>query len=244
MMLGCSIRSSSTASASAEVLHRPLQGRRRLRVPARRRDVHGLVRAQGHLRHAEPHRPERGRPVGSAPDPGRRHQAVLQGGPASPTKADRFVFKLAPVPLARPRVPRLRDRAHRRRLQRRRLDGVDHRCSATRRFLQVADPPIGILFVLAMSSHRRLRRHARRLVVGLEVPAARVGAGLGPDGVLRGRPRSGAWPPSCCMAGSLSTHDIVASQAESGFRGLANWNLWATGFVPFVDLRHRRPPPS
>ena len=44
---------------------------------------------------------------------------------------------------------------------------------------------------------RRLRRHARRLVVRLEVPAARFRAGLGPDGLLRGR-RS-AWPssPSC-----------------------------------------------
>ena len=55
--------------------------------------------------------------------------------------------------------------------------------------LQLADPPMGILFVLAMSGIARLRRHAGRLVVGLEVPAARLGAGLGPDDLLRGGPR-------------------------------------------------------
>ena len=37
---------------------------------------------------------------------------------------------------------------------------------------------------------RRLRHHARRLVVRVEVPAARLGAGVGADGQLRGRARA------------------------------------------------------
>ena len=55
-----------------------------------------LVRAQGHLGHAEPDRPQPGRALGAPPDAGRRDQAVLQGGPAARREADRFVFKLAP----------------------------------------------------------------------------------------------------------------------------------------------------
>ena len=54
-------------------------------VPAGRRDADGLVRAQGHRRHAEPHRAEPGRAVGHPADARRRHQALLQGGPASPS---------------------------------------------------------------------------------------------------------------------------------------------------------------
>ena len=42
---------------------------------------HDLVRAQGDLGHAEPHRTPALGTVRSAPDPGRRHQAVLQGRP-------------------------------------------------------------------------------------------------------------------------------------------------------------------
>ena len=44
--------------------------------------------------------------------------------------------------------------------------------------LQLADPPWGILFLLMMSSDRRVRRDAGRLGVGVQVPAARLGAGL------------------------------------------------------------------
>ena len=58
--------------------HRPPQGRHHLRLPAGRHDVHDLVRAQGHRRHAEPHRPEPGRPVGHPADAGRRHQAFFK----------------------------------------------------------------------------------------------------------------------------------------------------------------------
>ena len=47
------------------------------------RHAHDLVRAQGHRRHAEPHRAQPGRAVRAPAVPGRRHQAVLQGGPAA-----------------------------------------------------------------------------------------------------------------------------------------------------------------
>ena len=57
-------------------------------------------------------------------------------------------------------------------------------------WLQLADPPIGVLLILACSLDRRVRRDAGGLVVRLEVPAARLGAGVGADGVLR----SGARP--------------------------------------------------
>ena len=37
------------------------------------------------------------------------------------------------------------------------------------------------------------------------------------------------------LAGTLSTHDIVVSQAGDGFRGIVpSWNLIVTGVVPFV----------
>ena len=62
----------SAASTVARVCHRVdaadrsivlLKVARGLRGRPRRHDVHGLVRAQGHRRHAEPRRPEQGRPV-------------------------------------------------------------------------------------------------------------------------------------------------------------------------------------
>ena len=56
-------------------------------------------------------------------------------------------------------------------------------------YLQLADPPIGVLLDPRLQLDRGLRRDARRLVVRLEVPAARLGAGLGADGVLRGGAR-------------------------------------------------------
>ena len=96
-----------------------------------------------------------------------------------PDKADRFVFKLAPyltiIPafLAFAIVP---------------IGGEVTLFGHTFE-LQLADPPMGILFLLAMSGHRRLRDHAGRLVLGLQVPAARVGAGVGPDDLLRGGTR-------------------------------------------------------
>ena len=56
-------------------------------------------------------------------------------------------------------------------------------------YLQLADRRSACCSLLAMSGIGALRRDARRLVVGLEVPAARLGAGLGAAAQLRGRVR-------------------------------------------------------
>ena len=118
---------------------------------------------------------------------GRRHQADPQGRP-HPDERVALRVQAGAVPVGRARV---RDVLHRAR-------SAATSATATTAWstifgqetlLQVADPPIGILLMLAMSSDRRLRRDAGRLVVGLEVPAARLGAGHGPDGQLRGGAR-------------------------------------------------------
>ncbi|MDH3302477.1 MAG: NADH-quinone oxidoreductase subunit H, partial [Acidimicrobiia bacterium] len=36
------------------------------------------------------------------------------------------------------------------------------------------------------------------------------------------------------VSGSLSTHQIVVTQAEGAFGGIATWNLVATAFIPFI----------
>ena len=152
--------------------------------------AHGLVRAQGHLRHAEPDRPQPGRAVGDPPDARRRHQAVLQGGPA-PRQGRPPGVPPGALPVDRPRLRLLRHRPHRRHdLDRRPRDLPPAGRPAHRR-------PVPAGHVV----DRRLRRDAGRLVVGLEVPAARLGAGVGPDGVLRGghgpgRGRRRARPPA------------------------------------------------
>lgn len=97
-------------------------------------------------------------------------------------------------------------------------------------FLQVADPPIGVLFLLAMSS------------VGI-YGAMLAGWASGSKYPLLGSVRASASMISyeaalglsvvtvILMAGSLSTHDIVAVQAGGD---IWDWNLIATAFVPFA----------
>ena len=104
---------------------------------------------------------------------------------------------------------------------------------------QLADPPIGMLLILAMSSIAVYGVDAGRLVVGLEVPAARLGAGLGPDGHLRGGARPGHGDAVVCWPGSLSTHEIVRQPGGQRLRParrdpIPRWNVIVTGLVPFV----------
>ena len=96
-----------------------------------------------------------------------------------PERADRFVFKLAPYLSLVPAlliftVVPVGGHHHHRRPHLRAAGGRPaHR------------DPAGAGHVV----DRRLRRDAGRLGVGLQVPAARLGAGLGPDDLLRGGPR-------------------------------------------------------
>lgn len=93
--------------------------------------------------------------------------------------------------------------------------------------LQVADPPVGVLLVLAMSSVA---------VYGIML----AGWSSGSKYPLLGSVRASAQVVSyeaalglsfaavLLVTGSLSTHDIVAAQASY------DWNIWVTGLVPFV----------
>jgi NADH-quinone oxidoreductase subunit H len=97
-------------------------------------------------------------------------------------------------------------------------------------FLQVANPPIGVLFLLAMSS------------IGI-YGAMLAGWASGSKYPLLGSVRASASMISyeaalglsvvavILMSGSLTTHDIVAGQAGGT---LFDWNIIATAFVPFA----------
>ena len=97
-------------------------------------------------------------------------------------------------------------------------------------FLQVANPPIGVLFILAMSS------------IGI-YGAMLAGWASGSQYPLLGSVRASASMISyeaalglsmvtvILMSGSLTTHDIVAVQARGT---IFDWNIIATAFVPFA----------
>ena len=97
--------------------------------------------------------------------------------------------------------------------------------------LQLADPPIGILFVLALSSIAVYGIMLAGWSSRLEVPAARLGAGVGADGQLRGRARPVAWPPCC----SSSRHAVDATASSSRQDSSARTGTSSPpAFVPFV----------
>jgi NADH-quinone oxidoreductase subunit H len=155
-----------------------------------------------------------------------------------PEKADRFVFKLAPylslVPafLAFAIVP---------------IGGVftsrDPDLTAEQgvvtwwghdTFLQVADPPIGVLLFLAMSSVA---------VYGVMLAGWSSGSKYPLLGSVRATAQMVSYEAALglslaavvLVSGSLSTHEIVISQSGEGFADLVpRWNLIVTGFVPFV----------
>ena len=155
------------------------QGRRRVRDPARRGDALHLGDAQGHRRHAEPHRTQPRRPVRRAADARRRHQALLQGA-VDPRLGRPAGVPARAVPVDPARVPAVLHRADRR-------HGVDpraHDLPAGRR------PPDRRAVHPRDVGHRRVRRDARGLGVGFEVPAARLGARVGAAALVRSRVRA------------------------------------------------------
>jgi len=94
-------------------------------------------------------------------------------------------------------------------------------------YLQLADPPIGILFLLAMSSIA---------VYGIMLAGWSSGSKYPLLGSVRASAQMISYEAALALAvaaavlatGSLSTHDMVV--AQEGWR----WNLWTLGVVPFA----------
>ncbi len=148
-----------------------------------------------------------------------------------PDRSDRFVFKLAPylslIPafLAFAIVPLGGD-------FRNGSGAVELFGHST--YLQVADPPVGILMFLAMSSVA---------VYGVMLAGWSSGSKYPLLGSVRASAQMVSYEAALGLAvasivlitGSLSTHDMVVVQAGEGFGGLIpRWNLIVTGVVPFV----------
>ncbi len=101
-------------------------------------------------------------------------------------------------------------------------------------WLQLADPPIGVLLILAASSIA---------VYGVMLAGWSSGSKYPLLGSVRASAQMVSYEAALglsvvavvLLAGSLSTHDIVMSQAGEGFGGIIpRWNLVVTGLVPFV----------
>jgi NADH-quinone oxidoreductase subunit H len=100
-------------------------------------------------------------------------------------------------------------------------------------FLQVVDPPIGLLFFLAMSSIA---------VYGVMLAGWSSGSKYPLLGAVRASAQMVSYEAALGLAaaavflksGSLSTHDIVAGQWGDGNWSLFDWNVIATAFVPFI----------
>lgn len=100
-------------------------------------------------------------------------------------------------------------------------------------YLQIADPHVGILLFLAMSSIA---------VYGIMLAGWASGSKYPLLGSVRASAQMISYEAALglsvasvvLMTGSISTHDMVAAQAGDGFAGiLPNWNVLATGLVPF-----------
>ena len=101
-------------------------------------------------------------------------------------------------------------------------------------YLQLADPPIGVLLILACSSIA---------VYGVMLAGWSSGSKYPLLGSVRASAQMVSYEAALglsvvavvLLAGSLSTHEIVMSQAADGFGGIIpRWNVVATGVVPFV----------
>jgi NADH-quinone oxidoreductase subunit H len=101
-------------------------------------------------------------------------------------------------------------------------------------YLQVADPPIGVLFALAMSSVA---------VYGVMLAGWSSGSKYPLLGSVRASAQMVSYEAALGLSvaavvlvsgGVLSTHDIVLSQATESFGAFPGWNLWAAGVVPFL----------
>jgi len=105
-------------------------------------------------------------------------------------------------------------------------------------YLQLADPPIGVLLILAMSSIA---------VYGIMLAGWSSGSKYPLLGAVRASAQMVSYEAALgvatvavvMMTGALSTHEIVIQQAGDGYDlfgrlPLPHWNLIVTGVVPFV----------
>ena len=144
----------------------------------------------------------------------------------TPSKSDPFIYKLAPYLMFVPAfllwsvIPLGGDFSDGR-------DGTITLFGQTTR-VQLADPPIGILFVLAMSSIA---------VYGVMLAGWSSGSKYPLLGAVRGSAQMISYEAALGLSlatvllssGTLSTAGIVQAQGS-----LADWNLVATGVVPFL----------
>ena len=135
----------------------------------------------------------------------------------TPTQADRRVFRLAPYLSIVPAfaafaiIP----------------VGGEISIAGHRTYLQLADPPVGVLFLLAMSGIA---------VYGIMLAGWASGSKYPLLGAVRASAQMVSYEAAMSLSiaaavlatGSLSTQAIVANQADY------RWNLWVLGVVPFV----------
>jgi NADH-quinone oxidoreductase subunit H len=101
-------------------------------------------------------------------------------------------------------------------------------------WMQLADPPIGVLLILACSSIA---------VYGVMLAGWSSGSKYPLLGAVRASAQMVSYEAALgisvvsvvLLTGSLSTHDIVMTQAAEGWLGIVpRWNLIVAGVVPFV----------
>jgi NADH-quinone oxidoreductase subunit H len=105
-------------------------------------------------------------------------------------------------------------------------------------YLQLADPPVGVLLILAMSSIA---------VYGIMLAGWSSGSKYPLLGSVRASAQMVSYEAALglatvavvLLAGSLSTHEIVVQQAADGYDlfgslSMPRWNLIVTGVVPFA----------
>jgi len=148
----------------------------------------------------------------------------------TPDGADKFVFKLAPYLSLVPAflmfsiVP----------IGGNFSDGNDGSVEifGQRTFLQLVDPPMGILLFLAMSGLG---------IYGVMLAGWSSGSKYPLLGSVRASAQMVSYEAALGLSlaavfltsGSLSTNDIVASQVGGRF-GIGGWNVFSLGFIPFV----------
>jgi NADH-quinone oxidoreductase subunit H len=142
-----------------------------------------------------------------------------------PEEADRRVFRLAPYLAAVPAfaafsvIPL----------------GGEVSIAGHKTFLQLADPPIGVLFLLAMSSIAVYGAMLAGWSSGSKYPLL-GGVRASAQAISYESAMSLSVAAAVLIAGTLSTHGIVVDQAGDGYLNglLPRWNIFTVGVIPFA----------